>query len=270
LAALICLMALPLLFACGDSGPESGSAGREPLDLELILSPGAEPGRAVAVVRLLSRALTQRELDQGLLPKEKRQKIEPIKIAAGAELWTKAMTFEVRSARGETVRLTPGQTGAVRTLRHPRAAELLLGPASAAQAVYLLDDPRQLGPGSKVRAVLKVENREIASPYRALPTPPSGPFQAALRRARTARWMGDAQAMMAAGREIAAAKPNSPAGPWYQGLAQERLGQTAAALGSYRKAMKLWLQQAKPAQRPEPPLGLARRISRLERAGSKP
>jgi hypothetical protein len=264
LASALLLMALwsP---SCGDSENQKQARAPEPLDLELRLVPTAEQGRTVAVLRFFSRALNQRLLDQRLLPEDKRETIEPLRIEAGPGLWIESLTFQVLNQDGKAVELKPGEDGKVEALRFPKVEELSLGPGIVAQAVYLLDSPQDLSQGSKVRAVLKVESRDIASPYRKIPPAPTSTAQAALQKARVARWADDTEAMLKAGQEISAHDPSSPAGPWYQGLAQERLGQNAAALKSYKKAMGLWRQKNESAKHAEPPLGLARRITRLER-----
>jgi len=266
-AACLLLAALAALFlaSCGDSDQQAKTAAPQPFNLELMLMPGAEPGRAVAAVRFFSRALTQRDLDQRLLPADQRRKIEPFKVAAGSKLWVESMSFEVLTPQGKALQLKPGQGDKVKVLRQPSAKELILGPATMAQAVYLLTAPGELEAGGKLRALLKVDGKEIASPYRNIAPPPANPVQASLQKARVARWSDDARAMLQAGQELSASDPASAAGPWYQGLAQERMGDKAAALGSYKKAMDLWRQKAKGAKHAEPPLGLARRISRLER-----
>ena len=263
LAVLIFLLST----SCGDSDQQAKAPTREPFDLELMLMPGAEPGQAMAMVRFFSRALTQKGLDQSLLPADKRQKIEPLRVEAGQALWVESMSFEVLPPQGEAVRLKPGQDGKVKALRYPGSRELSLGPATVAQGVYFINAPGQLKAGSSIRAVLSLEGRKITSQARVMPQPPSNPAQAALQKARFARWSDDAQVMLKAGQELSASEPASPAGPWYQGLAQERMGDKSAALASYKKAMELWRQKVKGAKHAEPPLGLARRISRLEHSG---
>jgi len=268
IAITACLLGLALVWGCGDSDGHKPAAPKaravEPLDLALHLSPGAAKGQAVALVRLYSRAAQQKALDNRRKPQEQREKIEPISLAGGEELWVKSLRFVVEPLKGsQGLALSPGQGSACRAMRFPKAAELTLGPTRAHGAVYQLDAPDKLAPGSRIKAVLRVQGREIASPSRVMPDPPKNPGQAALRQARTARWLDDAQAMLAAGRELIQKDPAAVAGYWYQGLALEKQGQEQPALASYEQAWDKWRQSVKNQPHPEPPMRLARRMARL-------
>ncbi len=267
-AITACLLGLALVWGCGDSGGRKPAARKartvEPLDLSLHLSPGAAPGRAVALVRLYSQTAQQKALDNLRKPREQREKIEPYSLSGGEGLWVESLRFVIEPPKGgQGLVLRPGQDSACRAVRFPKAAELTLGPARAYGAVYQLDAPDKLAPGSRIKAVLRVQGREIASPARLMPAPPQDAGQIALRQARTARWLGDAKGMLAAGRELIKKDPAAVAGYWYQGLALEKMGQDQAALASYAQAWDKWRQSVENQPHPEPPLRLARRMARL-------
>ena len=247
----------------------SGSASQEPLisplDLALFISPGAEPGQAVALIRLYSHSARQKALDNRMRPKERQEKIDPYSLKGGKDLWTRKLIFVVQpSGGGQVLQLSPAGGGACKAMGYPKAEMLSVGHDRSYSAVYRLEAPDKVIPGSMIRAVLNVEGQKIVSDERVVPPPAYGTEQAALRRARNARWMGDAEVMLAAGRQLAKEKPDSMTGYWYQGLAWEKMGKDQQALASYRQAWNVWEKAAKDPRTAEPPMRLARRIARLQ------
>jgi hypothetical protein len=267
-----------LTSGCGDSGSENPTAGtarkgpeavsREsltlPLDLALFISPGAEPGQAVALIRLYSHSARQKALDNRMRPEEQQEKIDPYSLEGGAELWARKLIFEVQTSTGDqSFELSPAG-GACKVMGYPKAETLFFGHDNSYSAVYRLESPDKIIPGSTIRAVLNAAGQKIVSNERVVPPPAAGTEQAALRRARNARWLGNADAMLAAGRQLAKEKPRSMTGYWYQGLAWEKMGKDQEALESYRQAWNMWRKAVKDPGTAEPPMRLARRIARIQ------
>jgi hypothetical protein len=185
----MCLALCLALASCGDSGQPTKAAAPEPLDLALFISPGAGPGQAVAVVRLYSQLARQQALDNRLRPKEKRQEIKAYSVDGGTELWTKKLVFEVEPAgQGQTASLSPALDNQCRAVGYPKAETLSPGKGITYQAVYRLEAPQTLTPGSSIRAVLSLEGRKIASQARVMPQPPANTGRPSCGRATPAGW----------------------------------------------------------------------------------
>lgn len=275
------LLFMPGFFisGCGDSGSENPTAGtarkgpeaisREPLtpplDLALFISPGAVPGEAVAVVRLYSHSARQKALNNRMRPEGQKEKVDPLSVKGGKDLWTRKLIFEVQPpGGGQGFQLSPAGGDACKVMGYPRAETLSLGHDRSYSAVYRLEAPDRIVPGCMIKAVLHVSGRKIVSDGRVVPPPAAGTEQAALRRARNARWLGDADAMLSAGRQLAEETPDSMTGYWYQGLAWEKMGRDQQALASYLMAWNMWRNAVRDPKTAEPPMRLARRIVRLQ------
>jgi hypothetical protein len=141
-----------------------------------------------------------------------------------SDLWSQPIRWLARHAAEAPFDIT---SNVQRTTTHGAAATYRIAPAA------------RLVAGVRLRAVMKIDDREVASSTVTVPElePSTAPAMRLERSARVARALGDTAALLDAGNALVGLDPQRFAGHWYRGLALEKRDELGAAERAYVKAV---------------------------------
>lgn len=229
-----------------------------PLDLSLRFIQGVEGQNSLLKIRMFSRQLLQKEIDNRLLSEGDKKDIEPVVISLPEGFWKEGILAVISEKKPEHDEIK------LKFINGPEEPDLTFTPGKIYEALYEIPSSVVLASGTQLWVETVWQDHSIRSNSITVPELPVGEKETLVQEARVFMNLVNTDELLVLADELISMFPKDSTGYLLKGMALEIGEDEEGALKNYEQALKI-IPPSGQEGNVEPPLHLVQKIKELKK-----